>query len=744
MAQNRAVLEKQKRFTSSALLSMIVCIISVYGMLVPTVLAASSKPAKKTQQAVQSGYLNVSNSRLTANDKTFTPQDNNFSYYFNIPKWGKPKDVSVYIDYRCSSRLIHPSSLTLSVDNTPQATAPLDGTKNTSGTLKELISAANLKPGAHLLTVSVHLRSSNNVCTDYQDPGDWAVLLNTSTIHIDYAYNPKNVVINEYPFPFLLTDTISPWKLDLVVPNQPTADDLNAAETIVANWSRQQYIQPSSVEVMTADQWNGGKDGKSFIFVGAINEMPSGLQSTVKTNVPAADGFLQLLSIGDETGLLVTASRESSVVTSAEALSYPKLVQQLDVKQVLITPDMVNNAKGHYQQPNDLPSLLNNNKVTLKQLGYSTQTIGGYGVDSTSFSVQTPLNWAYAPGAGVELYVKNSPLLQNGSALTVSINGNIAKTIPLSHQTAGGESYFVAIPANVNPGEDLNVSIQANLDIVGGICQGEPDGRRYVTIEPTSYFLLPHHFYSTTALASFPNLFIGNNDNLENSYIIVPPHATQNELTAALQVAATASAYTTHGNIPIALDGSQNQLNGQNLILISSNADNTKLKELESAEQYPLLLSNDDITGRGVPVATPTSDYGGFAFQVYRPKGGVVMVLAARDETALQPISQAIADSDTLSTLTSDSFLETQDAQSVSLNLSTKPYETPIAHVKSVFGQIYDFIFTSGNNRVLYCLAFAISLFGIAIYFIWIAITARRARKNITRRQRRKNKRGKH
>ncbi len=495
---------------------------------------------------------------------------------------------------------------------------------------------------------------------------------------------------------------------------------------------------------MTADQWNGGKDGKNFIFVGKISEIPSSLQSDVKTNVPADDGFLQQLSIGNQTGLLVTASSEQSVETSAEALSYPKLVQQLDVKQALITPDMVNSAKSHYQQPNDVVSLLHNNKVTLQQLGYSTQAIGGYGIGSTSFSMQTPRNWAYTPGAGVELYIKNSPLLQNDSALTVSINGYIAKTIPLSHQTAGGEGYFVAIPANVNPGEDLDVSIQAYLDIAGGICEGEPDGRRYVTIEPTSYFLLPHHFYSTTALASFPNLFMGNNDNLENSYIIVSPHATPSELTAALQVAATASAYAMHGSIPIVLSGSQNQLNGQNLILISSNADNSTLEKLESAEQYPFQLSNNNITGRGVPVATPTSDYGGFAFQVYRPRGGVVMALAARDESALQPISEAIADSNTLSTLTSDSFLETQDSQSVPLGVPTKPYETPITRVKSVFGQLYDFIFTRGNNSVLYYLAFTISLFGIAIYFIWNAITVRRARKNITRRSRRKNKRGKH
>lgn len=161
---------------------------------------------------------------------------------FDIPKWGKPKDVSVYIDYSYSSRLINPSSLTLTVDNTPQATVPLDGIKNTSGTLKESISAASLKPGMHVLTVSAYLRSSNNACSDYRDPNDWAVLLSTSTLHIDYAYNPKNVVISEYPFPFLLTDTISPWNLDLVVSNQPTADDLNAVETIVTNWSRSQYI----------------------------------------------------------------------------------------------------------------------------------------------------------------------------------------------------------------------------------------------------------------------------------------------------------------------------------------------------------------------------------------------------------------------------------------------------------------------------------------------------------------------
>ena len=78
MAQNRAVLEKLKRFTGLVLLSIIACIISVNGMLVPTVHAASFNQAKKIQQAEQNGFLSVSNSRLTANDKTFTPQDNDF------------------------------------------------------------------------------------------------------------------------------------------------------------------------------------------------------------------------------------------------------------------------------------------------------------------------------------------------------------------------------------------------------------------------------------------------------------------------------------------------------------------------------------------------------------------------------------------------------------------------------------------------------------------------------------------
>lgn len=738
MAKNRTILTKVQKTTDGRLRRRLKSLgVVLLGII--AVVAMDFKEAPYIYAFVLTSHTqtfgqDVSNSFIVSTDQTLTPQDHSYAYYFTIPAWGKLNNLQFNIYFRHSSELIHPSSMTLAIDQNPVVSVPLDSTNATSGAVSQSVNVSTLSPGVHELSISVTLYSQKDHCADYTNPADWFVLESISMMHANYMYT-NHTVLSEYPFPFIHSGINEAWRLDLVVPDQATGEEINVAAMIAAEWARKNGVNPANVQLETQSAWVRTADDRNFIFIGTLRQLPSGLRKWIHFSASGSnDGILQEGERNGAIGLIVTSTGENGLMTAGEALLYPSIMDQLHSKSALITSNLVHTAENQEKNLPDVIQTATKGSITLQQLGYGTIKISGYGFDTASFSFTTPLNWEYTHGAGLHLQVINSPLLAGDSAMTVLINGEIVKTEPLDRQTSAGENYFISFPKDTTAGEAINVTVEANMALSTPHCAGVFDNRRYVVVEPTSYFSLPHHLIMSPELSLFPNLFMGGNDNLQHTVMILPENPTSNVLTAAAMVAASAAAQTDEGFIQMEKAGSYTPRQGENLMFVGTVNDNPSLAHLQRDEKYPIDIEDAGVTSSILPVADPTRSQGGYILQYFRPKGGDALVLAAVSSSQLLAGATTLATPNQLSSLSGNVALETTDNELIPLNAQSAPYQSLFTKFQNGINNIFEMIITRSGNILVYYLAFSVSIAFIVGYLLWSFVRYQSLRRPTKRR----------
>ena len=331
----------------------------------------------------------------------------------------------------------------------------------------------------------------------------------------------------------------------LVIPDQPTADEIRAALTMAAglgNLSNSNLILDMATQsTLTTEQIIASH----LIFVGKASSfsLPNELEFPLPFNGGKIqmeggnpeDGFIQMINSpwnDSQVILLVTGNTDQGVVMASQALSTG--VIRPGSSPNLAVVQQVQNISVPAAQPVD---------QTLADLGFldgSNFSGRGYHIDSYYFNI--PLGWTVAPDANFEMVFSHSALLAyEGSGITVSLNGTSIGSVRMGDETADQSSNQkqILIPASaVVPGSN-RVDVTAYL-VPRDECLPRNIQGLWVNIWPEStlhlpLILAPAEPSSTVNLESYPRPFIYD-PSLESTAFVLLPNNLET-WRAALQIA---------------------------------------------------------------------------------------------------------------------------------------------------------------------------------------------------------------
>ena len=258
----------------------------------------------------------------------------------------------------------------------------------------------------------------------------------SSNVTFPHAIVLPNTNLARFPFP-IYQDTIYPDSALMILPDQPTAEELQSAMALSAGLGRMSgasmLLDLTTINAATPDQF----ENNNLIFVGKAASLPllDQLQLPLSPNAGSFqseaddDGIVQMVHSPWSSGrvvLLVSGNTDGAVAKAAQAVSTGVLRQNANPNLSIIQ-----NIQESIQE------LQQNTDFTLSDLGYDSTLLQRRGVDSVSYTFYVPPGMTVSPDAYFELVYGNSALIDYGrSGLVIQANGQPIGSVRFSDETA--------------------------------------------------------------------------------------------------------------------------------------------------------------------------------------------------------------------------------------------------------------------------------------------------------------------
>jgi hypothetical protein len=445
-----------------------------------------------------------------------------------------------------------------------------------------------------------------------------------SQFTLPYIEQAPAVDLRQLPRPIYQRDSVYPVNTIMVVPDQPSAQEMQAALTVAASLGRMtdgnlpfSLLNASQVTVENLKTSN-------MIFLGKA----SALSRVQDVNLPAPlvnkaftpqgiqpdDGILQIANSPWNSGrsvLVVSGNTDAGVVKAAQALSNGN-IQTIETSNLAI---VTNVAPPILADPSTDSALLAQATHTFKDLGYDVKTLAGPGKSEFVVDFYVAPGFLAGDDSYLDLRFNNSSLLEfSRSGLTVLLNGNLLGGLRLSDETAATVTQRINIsPSLILPG-DNQLRIQATL-AAPSQCSLANSSDLWVSILPESTLHLPLRqavidINTQQNLGVYPYPFI-NTPTLSNIAFIL----TKNDPAAWTVASQIAYGLGNRVNGPIldpvvAYDGAipDEIRNNRDLIIVGLPTDLKFLADLKDslpapfdANQNTPLVKNQQVTYRFSP-----------------------------------------------------------------------------------------------------------------------------------------------
>lgn len=369
------------------------------------------------------------------------------------------------------------------------------------------------------------------------------VIESSTELVLSHDNTPPSTDLRLLPWPLYQRDSILINSVVVVVPDNPTEDELQAAFIVGAAMGRlttgdlvQTVVQASELTPLLRDNENLIMVGQAAS-LGLLDglDLPADRQgdSFDVAGLRPDDGVLQMaVSPWNEEKVLVVVGGETdaAVIKAAQALSS-------DQVRVGLRPDLavVENVQlAAFIPPAD-------EDRTLAELGYEAKTLRGYGTLTTDYQFYVPPGSAVDIDAYFNLEYKHSAIVDYArSGLSVELNGQPIGSARFDDETAQGGNVQMELPTYaIVPGNNRLV-VRASL-IPQDACSELALENLSTTISPESLLNLPLRQAQTVAssiedLSEYPQPFI-NSPTLGQMAFVVPT-SDSDAWNAAVQIAA--------------------------------------------------------------------------------------------------------------------------------------------------------------------------------------------------------------
>lgn len=350
-----------------------------------------------------------------------------------------------------------------------------------------------------------------------------------------YIEQTPEINLEQLPRPIFQRDSVYPVDTVLIVPDQPSAQEMQAALIAAAGLGRMSDTQLPFSLLSSGQITEETLAASNLIFMGKAEnlsllrdvELPAPL-ATDGFDAPDSqpdDGILQIAVSPWNTGralMVVSGNSDAGVVKAAQALSYGSIQTVSDTNLAIVT-DV---APPNIEDGNVTLDALTSATHTFRDLGYGVATLAGLGRSEFVVDFYVTPGLIAGNDSYLDLVFNNSALLSfERSGLNVSLNGNLIGSLRFSDETAGTATQRIKIsPSLVLPGSN-QLRIQAELAAPTN-CGLAESTNLWASILPESILYLPLQqapvdFNTVQNLNAYPYPF-ANIPTLSNTAFILP------------------------------------------------------------------------------------------------------------------------------------------------------------------------------------------------------------------------------
>ncbi len=487
------------------------------------------------------------------------------------------------------------STLNVKFNNNDIATIPLLAGPNVTYDVPIPPSALHspMSDGRHELALFL---DAGNDCNDNSRHTS-IVISAASHFTIPYAEQAPALDLTTLPRPIFQRDSIFPVDSTVVVPDSPSAQEMQSALTVASSFGRMSGGDMKVSLVPMSQLTPEMRTGSQLIFVGKSSELsllqgvslPSPLQSNQFTdpNMQPDDGVLQLAVSPWNTGramLVVGGNSDLGVVKAAQALSNEN-IQTIRNHNLALIANVTTPAGG----PTTDSSLPQESR-TFAELGYNTLTMNGVGRSDTYVHFNLPPGYTATEDTYLDLAFNHSGLLDfSRSGLTVFLNGNLIGSVLLSKESASTNTQRIKIPPSSLVTSTNELKFEVDLAPLSQ-CSFLDFSNLWLSLLPESILHMPLQpatagNASLNDLSSYPYPF-ASEPTLSNLAFILPkndPSAWNTAAQIAVQLGRQAAGALF--NLGAAFDGEipDDFRNNRNLIVVGLPGTNQLLSELNDS-----------------------------------------------------------------------------------------------------------------------------------------------------------------
>lgn len=573
------------------------CLILFHGSLAVAYAQGPTGEDEETTATVvpPAGQLDLTFKELGYDNHQLDGDEDQLSYRVELPGNFEISPIGNYLDLVTSHLLRTPgltASLEIIVNGLPISTVNLGASNAVSETTRIDLPEGVIQKGRNTVDITL---DTGQTCEDTGAMVD-VVVDNSSLVNVDYQQNSYVPDLGLYPSPFVEQNLLQ-IPVTIVLPDQPTSNDLSVAATIAAGLGSQSNgninltaIPAGNIDVdllSTSHLIVVGQPDKNSL-LGDL-DLPLALDSST---LDSGQGILQeIVSPWNQFRLVlvVSALDDEGIIKAGTVLN--RQVNFLGMRgPVAIVLDVLPLPKSEESHEAS---------ITLASLGYDDEIVYGAAPRSYSFWFELPPGWRLEDSPFFALKFAHADSLDPyQSVMDVKLNDVPVGSTLLDESNVDNGELVASLPINLLRTGLNRVQVDIEMSLVNGDkCQDEANERAWTVISNQSEIFLPYNALDFgPSLRHFPYPF-SEPSGFAQTLLVLPDQATDLMLNDVMQLAVQMGRSTKPENISpriaFANQVDETLLEDHHLILLGLPTENLLLQEANQYLPQPFLPNSN-------------------------------------------------------------------------------------------------------------------------------------------------------
>ena len=545
------------------------------------------------------GRLDLTLSQLGYNTKRLSRNNPRCYYGVNLPGNFQVSPTGNYLDLITShfpEIPDKPSVLEVEVNGRLLSTFTLTETNALSNTVRLNLPEGLLHAGSNSIRIDL---DTSATC---EDPG---AIVNVqidenSTLSFGYQQTPYLTDLSLYPFPFTEKSLLI-IPVTIVLPDDPTSDDLSAAATVAAGLGRMSGGAIDLTAVWASDLDPDIRSNNHLIAIGKPDdnalfdelELPLFIDST--TIEPGQGVLEEIVSPWNEFRLVLIVSGldDEGVSKASRALNREAHFLGMRGPVTIVT---------QLRPPPSESETSRTVNMTLASLGYEDEIVYGAQPQEHRYYFGLPLGWRLEKLPFLVLRFAHADILDPyESAIDVSLNGVPIGSTLLNDSNADEGELIVSLPGRLlrSGGNRLEIGIEMNFPGSDNVykCKVLEDERVWTVISSESEIFLPYNAVSLSPDLSLLPYPFSQNSGLDETLFVLPnqPHKSifDHLIRLAVRLGSPTGTEYISAHVAYASEATQDIWKDHHLILFGRPTENVLLGEFNSYLPHPFVADSD-------------------------------------------------------------------------------------------------------------------------------------------------------